>query len=337
MADTGQKLSARLGNLPAAGARMSGSTHSPDGAVLGATTEAAVADPSRSAPGRHVLLDDLEDRVGSDRVDVLVDAGELLLARGAEAVVGAIALDEIAAALEESEREHMVGVVHVAYVVGADELRRRLGAVVGLPGVRKASKLPGLRWRSVRKHSIGDLLWGVDDAIAVARPGQVRAGSAPSSSSSARLRSVPPPYWPMPPVLGMTRWQGTRIGIGLRPSAVPAGARPWGGRCAWRCRGRSRPARGRPLQRDEHVALEGRAHEAQVDREVELGPGALDVGGEHVAGALGLDLGGDDARADGAGHGGEQTPLVLLGEADAADARAALDDDEPAQCVSTWE
>jgi hypothetical protein len=55
----------------------------------------------------------------------------------------------------------------------------------------------------------------------------VTAGSpasaiAPSSFSSSTLLSSPPPYPPSPPPESSTRWQGTTIGIGLEPSALPA-------------------------------------------------------------------------------------------------------------------
>src|SRR5262245_47832017 len=45
--------------------------------------------------------------------------------------------------------------------------------------------------------------------------------SAPSCSSSQRLRSIPPPKPVNSPRDPTTRWQGTMMGIGLAPLAAP--------------------------------------------------------------------------------------------------------------------
>ena len=57
--------------------------------------------------------------------------------------------------------------------------------------------------------------------VAAARSRGGLYGSEPSSLSRKCFFSAPPVYWPITPPLRTTRWQGTTIGSGFRPSAVP--------------------------------------------------------------------------------------------------------------------
>lgn len=58
--------------------------------------------------------------------------------------------------------------------------------------------------------------------LAEPQPLATQLTSTPSIRSSASFIGSPPPYPPMPPPLRRTRWQGTTIGSGLEPQAVPA-------------------------------------------------------------------------------------------------------------------
>ena len=83
-------------------------------------------------------------------------------------------------------------------------------------------------------------------------------------------------------------------------------------------------------QLGEHVELEGRAREREIDGQVEPGPLALQIGLELLAGDRGLGARAHDARAQTAGDAGEDRVLGLLGEADPADAAGALHHQEAA-------
>ena len=110
-----------------------------------------------------------------------------------------------------------------------------------------------------------------------ARAGEDQGRSTPSSRSRCSLTASPPVYPPRPPPARSTRWQGTTIGIGFAPSALPA-AREACGRAhlSRHLRVRRGSAEGdagtggedRPAERGDGV---------EIDREVEVVPIAVEV------------------------------------------------------------